>query len=142
MIMSNIVTTIEQSKHLLELGLDPASADMEYCYIDEFNSGLQVKGDINAEVDRRLDMMFGVTHIPAWSLSALLEVMPSFIDYKGQKLRLTIEKAGVWNVFYIGTQHRLNEIWFNGEYGDSVEPAYKMVCWLLEQGFIKKGGKL
>ena len=140
--MSNIVTTIEQSKHLLELGLDPASADMEYCYIDEFNSGLQVKGDINAEVDRRLDMMFGVTHIPAWSLSALLEVMPSFIDYKGQKLRLTIEKAGVWNVFYIGTQHRLNEIWFNGEYGDSVEPAYKMVCWLLEQGFIKKGGKL
>ena len=73
--MSNIATNIEQSKHLLELGLDPKTADMEYCYIDEFNSGLQVKGDINAEVDRRLDMMFGVTHIPAWSLSAVLEVM-------------------------------------------------------------------
>ena len=93
--MSNIATTIEQSKHLLELGLDPVSADMEYCYIDESNSGLQVKSDINVEVDKKLDVMFGVTHIPAWSLSALLEVMPSFIDYKGQKLRLTIEKAGI-----------------------------------------------
>lgn len=71
-----IATTIEQSKHLFELGLSPDSADMEYCYIDEFNNGLQVKSDINVEVDNRLDRMFGVTHIPTWSLSALLEVMP------------------------------------------------------------------
>ena len=136
--MSNVATTIEQSKHLLELGLSKETADMSYSeeYFgkdkdgnDEWRWQLNACNFVDVE---------GI--IPAWSLSELLEVMPSFIDYKGQKLRLTIEKAGVWNVFYIGTQHRLNEIWFNGEYGDSVEPAYKMVCWLLEQGFIKKGG--
>ena len=38
---------------------------MEYCYIDDYNYGLQVKDAINAEVDDRSDRMFGVTHIPA-----------------------------------------------------------------------------
>ena len=54
-----IATTLEQSKHLLELGLDPTTADMEYCYIDDYNYGLQVKDAINAEVDDRSDRMFG-----------------------------------------------------------------------------------
>ena len=130
--MNNIATTIQQSKHLLELGLDPKTADMFWAH---FNG----EGRLYVR-----DMKYQLVHkyqvCVAWSLTALLKVMPSFIDYKGQKLRLTIEKAGAWNVFYIGTKHRLNEIWFNGEYGDPVEPAYKMVCWLLEQGLIEKGG--
>jgi hypothetical protein len=124
-----IGTTKEQSKHLLELGLDPKTADCNW------NTTF---GDWSLCIGKNK-----LPHaVPAWSLSALLEMMPSFIDYKGQKLRLTIEKAGIWNVFYLGTEHRLNEIWFNGEYGDPVEPAYRMVCWLLEQGFIKKGGEV
>lgn len=127
--MSNIATNIEQSKHLLELGLDIKTADM--CLCKTAQGSWILYGYVPGEYDAHT--------IPAWSLSALLEVMPSFIDYKGQKLRLTIEKAGIWNVFYLGTEHRLNEIWFNGEYGEPVEPAYEMVCWLLEQGLIKKG---
>lgn len=129
-----VATSIEQSKHLLELGVDQNSADMYYPYL-----GAGQYGDI-PRVGFPIEYSGG-KDIPAWSLSALLEVMPSFIDYKGQKLRLTIEKAGIWNVFYLGTEHRLNEIWFNGEYGEPVEPAYRMVCWLLEQGLIKKEGQ-
>lgn len=121
-----IATTIEQSKELLRLGLPAESADMAW-----------IKGLFGDDVIYAGKA--GDSSTPAWSLSALLEVMPSFIDYKGQKLRLTIEKAGVWNVFYLGTEHRLNEIWFNGKYGDPVEPVYKMVCWLLEQELVKKG---
>ena len=127
--MSNIATSIVQSKHLIELGLDIKSADMFYPTDGSSFPEVCDNGD-NMQADN-----------PAWSLAALLNVMPSFIDYKGQKLRLTIEKAGIFNVFYIGTKHRLNEIWFNGEYGEPVEPAYKMVCWPLEQGLIKKGGQ-
>ena len=123
-----ICTSIEQSKNLLKL-LDPKTADCRYKDI----------GNVGEHYKLEIGGLVGNNDIPAWSLSALLEVMPSFIDFKGQKLRLTIEKAGFWNVFYIGTKHRLNEIWFNGEYGDPVEPAYEMVCWLLEQGLIKKG---
>lgn len=126
-----IATTIEQSKHLLELGLDPKTADMYYL------PQVMNEGETLWPIDEGYDL--DDADQPAWSLSALLEVMPSFIDYKGQKLRLTIEKAGIWNVFYLGTKHRINEIWFNGEYGNPVEPAYKMVCWLLENNLIKKG---
>jgi len=132
-----IATTIEQSKYLLELGLSPDSADMEYCYIDEFNSGLQVKGDINAEVDRRLDMMFGVTHIPAWSLSALLDVMPNN-DY--WDIYLCQAQDGKWQSVFHDCEFS------NGEYKDFIADtpftaAYEMVCWLLKQGLIKKGGQ-
>ena len=144
--MSNIATSIKQSQHLLELGLSPASADMEYCYIDEFNSGLQVKGDINAEVDRRLDMMFGVTHIPAWSLSALLDVMPKDTNETYHLFSsMMADQLGSWvcdrSKYYMGADgHNKND--YECFKSDSpVTAAYEMVCWLLEQGLINKGGQ-
>lgn len=130
-----IATTIEQSKHLLELGLSPESADMWWSNRFVYRSPTPMIG-VATEQNRLYTFKWCEMDIPAWSLSALLEVMPSFIDYKGQKLRLTIEKAGIWNVFYLGIEHRLNEIWFNGEYGEPIEPAYKMVCWLLTNNLI------
>ena len=122
-----IATTIEQSRRLIELGLDPASADMEYCYIDEFNSGLQVKGDINAEVDRRLDMMFGVTHIPAWSLSALLEVMPRPDLYR--------ETADLWvcvTFFKEGSIRGFGET--------AIDAACDTITKMFGRGYLKKKG--
>ena len=122
-----ISTTIEQTKRLFELGLSPDSADMEYCYIDEFNSGLQVKGDINAEVDRRLDMMFGVTHIPAWSLSALLEVMPRPDLYR--------ETADLWvcvTVFKEGSIRGFGET--------AIDAACDVITKIFVRGYLKKKG--
>ena len=122
-----ISTTIEQSKRLFELGLSPDSADMEYCYIDEFNSGLQVKGDINAEVDRRLDMMFGVTHIPAWSLSALLEVMPRPDLYR--------ETADLWvcvTFFKEGSIRGFGET--------AIDAACDTITKMFGRGYLKKKG--
>lgn len=131
--MSNIATNIEQSKHLLELGLSPDSADMEYCYINEFNSGLQVKGDINAEVDRRLDIMFGVTHIPAWSLSALLEVM--------RKLNATITLQIIGNSTFLRIKDN-GFIWQKDIHvKDPMDAVYGGMLWLLEQGLIRKEDK-
>ncbi len=138
-----IATSIEQSKQLVRLGLDPKTADM--CWVKDYTEQWVLITDTQINIRSRFEGMYEysgfqwqehIALIPAWSLSALLEVMPSFIDYKGQKLRLTIEKAGIWNVFYLGTEHRLNEIWFNGKYGEPVEPAYKMVCWLLTNNLI------
>lgn len=128
---NHISTTIEQSKHLLELGLSPDSADMWWSNRFVYWLPTPMIG-VATEQNQLYTFKWCEEDIPAWSLSALLEVMPSFIEHKGQKLRLTLEKAGIWNVFYL-SDTRLNEIWFNGEYGDPVEPAYKMVCWLLEQ---------
>lgn len=62
-----IATTIEQSKYLLELGLDPATADMVWMCDKWLYS---IKDNIlNKEQFTEQDTL-------AWSLSALLEVMP------------------------------------------------------------------
>lgn len=130
--MSDIATNIGQSKHLLELGLDPASADMEYCYIDEFNSGLQVKSDINVEVDDRLDRMFGVTHIPAWSLSALLEVMREQSAWAYTTLAISSASHSCFM-----RSKDLKYIWQKDINAKSpLNAAYEMVCWLLTNNLI------
>ena len=59
-------TNIEQSKHLMELGLNPQSADMNY---DEFGVLRLAKPQERFQEYRQ---------IPCWSLEILLELMPDF----------------------------------------------------------------
>ena len=71
---SQICTTIEQSKRLLELGLKPETADMFYVFdyiINDINGFLPL-GDYSQLEDG---------DIPAWSLTALLEMLPKAIRY-------------------------------------------------------------
>ena len=129
-----IATTIEQSKHLLELGLDPRTADMVWRYVTSGCYRLEVLHKELFEATNEKD-------IPAWSLSALLEVIPSNIgDYD---LYITkheyVDGGHGYNVEYnrgftISVLHKETN-------RDLVTATYEMVCWLLEQGLIKKGGE-
>lgn len=124
-----IATMISQSRKLIELGLDETTANMYYPYL-----GAGQYGDIPR-------VGFPIEHsggrdIPAWSLSALLEVMPNndyweicLWQYQGQR----------WQCVFDDVEFS------NGEtkafVADApITAAYEMVCWLLEQGVIKKGG--
>lgn len=131
-------TSIEQSKKLLELGLNPESADMihwkmpedEYyeheniIWIDSVNM-LRRKGLVGFD-ETRMEI------IPAWSLSALLELMHR-IDEQNATLECCTDDIGkvvsytieYWNVKNIGY------------YNTAIEAAYSMVIWLLENGYIK-----
>lgn len=138
--MSNVVTTIEQSRKLIELGLDPESADMTYLL---FSDG---KYSIKVEIGERQK---GESFLPAWSLSALLEVMPKVIVHDMNKHVLCLKYAeGVAPFIYYVVESGRNKgklIRFdNGrcvpDAYDALDAACKMVCWLLEQGLIKKGG--
>lgn len=132
-------TSIEQSKNLLELGLNPESADMihwkmpkdEYyeheniIWIDSVNT-LRRKGLVGFD-ETRMEI------IPAWSLSTLLELMHR-IDEQNATLECCTDDIGkvvsytieYWNVKNIGY------------YNTAIEAAYSMVIWLLENGYIKK----
>lgn len=127
--MSNIATTITQSRKLIELGLDPNSADMYYPYL-----GSGMYGDtprIGFPIEHS-----GGKDIPAWSLSALLEVMPNndyweicLWQYKDQRWQCVFDDVefsnGETKAFIADTP---------------IDAAYEMVCWLLENNLIKKGG--
>lgn len=103
-----VATEIEQSKYLLELGLDPKTADM--CF--EMNKGnwTLTVGKKSAQVNRGLV-------IPAWSLDALLEVI------KKDKPELVCD-GDKW---YCGTTE-----YDTGYYSNKLDAAYEMVCWTLK----------
>ena len=74
MMTTMIATTIAQSKTLLNLGVDPKTADM--AYLSGNPEMLVVKTD---DVEREL---FDGREIPAWSLSALFDFFPKAMDEK------------------------------------------------------------
>jgi len=133
--MSNIATNIAQSRRLLELGLDPKTADMVWVRYAAGGYRLEV-------LHRELFERIKETDIPAWSFSALLEVMPSDLYY--QHTVVHIEKD-----YYSCIRNIHDPEQEDGPYGvratfgdTAVNAAYEMVCWLLEQGIIEKGGEV
>jgi hypothetical protein len=120
--MAQIATTIEQSKHLLELGLDPKTADMCLCKTahDTWFLAAYTPGEYDAHT------------APAWSLSALLEVMPK--EEASSTIFLgcvsTLVRCKSYDFMW---QHDSNAV-------QPVTASYEMVCWLLEKGYITEGG--
>lgn len=116
-----ITTTIEQSKHLLELGLDPNTADMFYFSYGMFRPMKLHVGKILE------DVVTGKRQwaIPAWSLSALLEVMK---EYCPELLFL--------EAYWFCRCDRVESEYCD----DPITAVYDVLCWLLEQGLIKKIG--
>lgn len=121
-------TSIEQSKKLLKLGLDPESADMLYT----FGNPDIVRVRLTKE---HWKQFIGAGIIPCWSLGALLEVMPVVIYRVGRfRLNYTLHTTGHKRVVY---SHKV--MVFHKESGKNlIEAAYSMVIWLLENGYIKK----
>lgn len=95
---SQICTTEEQSKRLLDLGLKAETADMSYQvkYCDPFSQhlidctpSLLTYPPINNE-----------RFIPAWSFHRLIELLPQWIDTTETSLKLTIDQGKL--VYYRG----------------------------------------
>lgn len=125
--MSNIATNIEQSKYLLELGLPKETADMSY---SEEYFGRDKDG--NDEWCWRLNAckfvdVEGV--IPAWSLSALLEVMP-----KPDLYRLSADSWVCAAFFKEGSTRGYGKT--------AIDAACDNITKMFERGYlIKKGGE-
>ena len=107
--MYNICTTIEQSKKLIELGIDRTTADMYYSFdynIEEYDEDAQIipKSELGQHFSLFPD------DIPAWSLTALLGLIPriEFSIYYHSEDSPYIVKDNLINA------------------------AFEMVCWLLE----------
>jgi hypothetical protein len=137
--MSNIATTIVQSKHLLELGLDPNTADMFWKYSASLGN-TDINGRIAVSYHDNLFVGKCDGAIPAWSLSALLEVMPMNInDYD---LYITkhkyVDGGYAYNIEYnrgftISVLHKETN-------RNVITAAFEMVKWLLEQKILTFSG--
>ena len=149
--MSNICTSIEQSRKLLELGLDPNTADMYYQKILPKSD----KIEHNPKVGNPLDCLewynkgytaFGKEPlkleehcIPAWSLSAIIELIPEYIT-------LDVYPYSHDEPMVYSLQINKNEIeYFNNitelsitKLGKSLlDASFNMMLWLIENYYIK-----
>lgn len=130
-------TSIEQSKKLLELGLKAETADT--CYDVGYG---QTKAHIECEnfISYFTNDEFPELkdrYIPCWSLAALLELMPKIKeDENDGGCYPTLCKGyntNKWHCVY------RSSIYITDWYDTSINAAFDMVVWLLENGYIKKG---
>ena len=120
--MNKICTTIEQSKKLIKLGIDVKTADMIH--------------NILGEPYVRHDTLVDEYHTPAWSLSALLELIPPYLGEFKDGIDFGLSKA-------------MNSKWYSAHYiqlnnnglatfnktvtkDTAIDAAFEMICWLLE----------
>lgn len=127
--MGKICTTVEQSRKLIELGMDVNTSDMEYVFGKEIPT-ISVGAWL---VDRDT--------VPAWSLSKLLELMPKRFSEKADERSsyfwsLEWQLGNDKSIRYIalGGNRRIRVEFYERSYErkDEVDIAVKMVCWLLE----------
>jgi hypothetical protein len=124
---NRISTNIEQSKHLFELGLNSDSADMFWMDTNSVKPCLNLMDD-GIFNHRNYLVRFPNTSLPAWSLSALLDVMPKELLPELEWR----EDNNEWEV-NVWINHNIHSI----SHYDKLCAAYEMVHWLLENGYIK-----
>lgn len=136
-------TTIEQSKKLVELGLNPDTADMKWYYWkDEIDAPKVPTLGFDKTVLESYKNIQAV-YLPCWSLGALLEVMPPYLFEFERGIDLNIYRnlnGKGWHASYMPNniidmqKDKFRQI-TNGN--TPLEAAYSMVIWLLENGYIK-----
>ena len=127
-------TSIEQSKKLLELGLNPETADM--CWEQHYNK----EPIITVKPYTTKGKSIGAHCCDAWSLGALLEAIPHIIkddDYTNEITPLLYPMQGEWFCVY-------NELDTDGyspyaeEKGTTpIEAVFNMIVWLFKNEYIK-----
>jgi hypothetical protein len=121
-----IVTTIEQSKHLLELGLKADTCDMHYEYTtEEPEFKLYIGGNI--AINKNLFSYRNGHVIPAWSLDAMLELIPQINLWRQEDVK-------GWTAEYKIDLYTKRMISCDTPF----KATYEMLCELLEKGYIKK----
>ena len=87
---TQLATTPEQSKKLLELGIDPYTADCNYEIVDTDKYRLNVGEFIDQH-----------TQLPAWSLQKLMHMLPPYIQ-EGDHISFLEYESNRGIFFYFG----------------------------------------
>lgn len=118
------ITTLEQSKALVEVGLDPKTADFTWV---EDSEGVWIIDEVPYEDSMAL--RDGKIE-PAWSLAGLLVILP-----RDDKWTWTLDEDGTFSI----TDYRPKGITHfcegKGD-GDYIEPVVTVICGCLNEGIL------
>lgn len=134
--MTKICTTIEQSQKLMELGIDISAADMYW--EEECNLPKPIVGNYASHIhcratDKDYKKLTKPVLSPAWSLTALLELMPKD---ESKTISLCLGGSnGIEHTFDWFCTCDENEDPYTYKTFHSSSPidcTFEMICWLLE----------
>ena len=130
---SQICTSVEQSKRLLELGLKPETADMKH-FFDNRNdySFFHHWECIPYEWDK--EFLVDSENIPAWSLHRLKCLLPTKIPYESGYL--TTEIINNVNLMFLTDTSEQRLISFIHE--NLYESMIKCIKWLIKEDYFNK----
>ena len=140
-------TTIDESRMLLDAGLDPSTADMRYEYDYRDDSKERewslVPGRSISVVKRLFSFRTGHV-VPCWSLGALLDLFPTANESRTDEY-VNIQRRmkskyypESWHLYFIGPVDR--KLHFVDE-AVFIEGVVKMMVLCIEHGLVKKGGE-
>lgn len=151
--MTKICTSIEQSKKLIEIGIDVTTADLYWsrCTITDFgDSALKVSYAV--EPCNISQFRNTKEDVSAWSLSALLKLLPSEFTTVGKNssttYRINIRKyksddgVDLYQIAYGNyvwhedCGHTWHDMINTGQKEDFVDAAFDMLVWLKENKFL------
>ena len=118
--MNKICTNIEQSKQLIELGIDVNTADMMWDDWRLIDDGWKIFVGYDPEIEQD----FGRKCYPAWSLSALMELIQD--DIKIEKTLFDQSDMFTYSIIGDGYEYRSHE------HECLLDAAFEFVCWILE----------
>lgn len=136
--MLKICTTIEQSKKLIKLGVDVNTADMRYGYIAPYDFSDRMYDGGYDEVPYPKDFLkknadFSENEydgeLPAWSLSALIKLLPDKITIDNESYYPSFDKKSIafrGPITWDGQKSKSFEM------DDILDAAFEMICWLKE----------
>ena len=128
---SKQVLSIEQMKHLQELGLDTGDASMCWCcFLGNIEEEWELEIYENV-LNQKRDSTFWET-LPTYTLQDILDKLPESVQVYDLYI---FKKVGLWWLKYVdvtnnGTVHleKMPRL---------IDAAYYMLCWCIGKGYIK-----
>jgi len=135
---SKQVLSIEQMKHLQELGLDTSDASMCWCRAISHKSVTWELEIYEYVINQKLDSNFWET-TPTYTLQDILDKLPTLIIISSDFYKICIEPScGYWDIYYYKSD--ATEL-ISKKSENIIDVAYDMLCWCIENGYIKKEGE-
>ena len=128
------VLSIEQMKHLQELGLDTSDASMCWCRAISYKSATWELEIYEYVINQKLDSNFWET-TTTYTLQDILDKLPTLIIISSDFYKICIEPScGYWDIYYYKSD--ATEL-ISKKSENIIDAAYDMLCWCIEKGYIK-----
>lgn len=141
---TQIATTIEQSKRLLELGLDPNTADMHMTnasikgpnYTDEWSTSVVSYKEMmfvlmNAKINLE-DNVWDV--LPSWSLHRIVSMLPSFFCHNMRHFYIRLYKCKLCYNTARGSKKNIEFFKKDNLYDNIID----CIEWLIQNNYFNK----